>query len=113
MRNDGEKVREYNIPKKLKFEAKILGLNYNTFFFFVTFTAIALVTGSSKKLIGFIIAILLTSVMYIVLFFIQTKLGTKELWKKINDYNNPIHYLQIKKSFQRSLTFKKRSNNEI
>ena len=104
------KIKGYYIPKRIKVTAKLIGLNYNTFFVFVVFGAICLIIGSRKNFIGLIVAIGIIAVIYFCLFYIQTKLGPMELAKRINDYNSPIRYLKVKTSFKKIQVFKKRSH---
>lgn len=103
-----EKVRFFKSQSRLSEEAKILALTYNAFFVFVgassvLFTLFTFFGG----IIGFIIAVLLIIGIYIFLFIVQNKLGTKELWKRINRFYNPIDYIKVSTSMRRFLKLKR------
>lgn len=91
----------YHIKKRIDKPAKIVGLYYNTFFVFVILAAFLFMIGSSKGIVGVGISVLLILVSYLGLFFVQTKIGPKELKKIINNYQNPINYIKINRSIRR------------
>ena len=96
-----EKSKGYFIKKRINRPAKIVGLYYNTFFIFILSSAIIFMIASLQGFIGLILGVTIIIGMYFILFYIQTKLGPKELKKMINDYNRPIDYIKITKSIKR------------
>ncbi len=96
-----EKPKGYFIKKRINRPAKIVGLYYNTFFFFIIIAAVVFMACASRGIIGMGIGAAVCGGLYISLFYIQTKLGPKELAKKIKNYYSPIHHIKITKSFKR------------
>ncbi|WP_424652198.1 hypothetical protein [Capnocytophaga gingivalis] len=103
-----EKVRYFRSRSRLWEDAKLGGLTYNAFFIFVgaavlIFTPSVLIGGA----IGGAIGALIVAFIYAFLFFIQNKLGTRELWKRINYFYNPIDYIKVSTNMRRFLKAKK------
>lgn len=96
-----EKSKGYFIKKRINRPAKIVGLYYNTFFIFILSSAIIFMIASLQGFTGLVVGVFLIIAIYFVLYYIQTKLGPKELKKMINDYNRPIDYIKITKSIKR------------
>ena len=88
-----EKPKGYFIKKRINRPAKIVGLYYNTFFIFML--------ASLQGFIGLVLGVFFIIAIYFVLFYVQTKLGPKELKKIMNDYNRPINHIKITKSIKR------------
>lgn len=96
-----ERSKGYFIKKRINRPAKIVGLYYNTFFVFVLSAAVIFMIASLQGFIGLTIGVCMIIGIYFVLFYVQTKLGPKELKKMLNDYNRPIDYIKITKSIKR------------
>lgn len=100
--SEKEKIKGFEVPKRLSQQAKLAGLNYNTFFIFIVFFSLSMTIGSAvAKYIGAILSVILSGVIYGVLYFLQSKLDSRKLGKIKNDFYNPIPYLKVKTSFSR------------
>lgn len=111
---DNKHIKSFNVPKRLNTEAKIIGLNYTTFFVFVIAAAVIFMVSSSGGFIGIGIGIAIIFSIYMFFYFIQTKLSKRDLEKKKHDYFHPITHIKVKASFQRSVSFlKKIKANEL
>lgn len=96
-----EKPRRYLTVKNVNQDAKILGLNYISFFVFVFISILASMLFFSQGFLGIIIGLVFLTTLYFSLFFIQVKLGPKKLNKLKNDFLSPIHLIKIKTSFRK------------
>ncbi|WP_291960199.1 hypothetical protein [Maribacter sp.] len=96
-----EKPKGYFIKKRINRPAKIVGLYYNTFFIFILSAAVIFMLASLQGFMGLVLGVFFIIAIYFVLFYVQTKLGPKELKKMINDYNRPINHIKITKSIKR------------
>ena len=103
-----EKVRYFRSRSRLWEEAKILGLTYNAFFILIGASTIIFVPAILiGGIIGGAIGVTIVAFIYAFLLFIQNKLGTKELWKRVNYFYNPINYIKVSTSMKRFLKAKK------
>lgn len=89
------------VMKNINPPAKIIGLFYNTFFVWVLFAVIVFLLCSSKGFIASIGGAVFIFMIYIFLFFFQTKFGPKKVLKHFNYFMQPIDYLKMKKSPKR------------
>lgn len=106
-----EKVRYFRSRSRLWEEAKILGLTYNAFFILIAVSTIIFVPSILiGGIIGGVIGALIVAFVYAFLFFLQNKLGTRELWKRVNYFYNPIDYIKVSTSMKRFLKAKKEEN---
>ena len=68
-----ERPKGYYVHKKLLVPAKLIGLNYNTFFVFVMASAVMIMLCASKGVIGFIFAAIMIGLTYLGLFIFRQK----------------------------------------
>lgn len=100
--SEKEKIKGFLVPKRLSQQAKLAGLNYNTFFIFIVFFSLSMTISSAvAKYMGMLFAIILSGIVYGVLYFLQSKLDSRKLGKIKNDFYNPVPYLKVKTSFSR------------
>ena len=97
---DSEKPKEFVIFKNINPPAKIIGLFYNTFFVFVLVAVLIFLGSSGSGIIGFISAGVVVLIMYIFLFFFQTKFGPKKVRLYLNYFMHPVNFLKVKKTFK-------------
>ena len=102
MAEDTVGVKTYYVYKKLDVPAKLIGLNYNTFFIFLGVSALLLMVASSKGVPGFIVAGILIGATYLGLFFVQTKLGPKKMAKRMSGLLTPIHHMKMQRSVKKT-----------
>ena len=99
--SDSNKPVGFVIVKNLNPPAKIIGLFYNTFFVFILVSLLIFMLCSSKGFYVTIAGVIVIFIIYISLFFFQTKFGPKKVMKYFNHYIQPINYLKNNKSFQK------------
>lgn len=96
-----DKVKQFVVFKNINPPAKIIGLFYNTFFVFVLISVLVFLGSSGKGIMGIVIAVIFIAILYVVLFFFQTKFGPKKVKLYVNYFLHPINHITVKKSFKR------------
>lgn len=95
------KPKSYRVVKKIDQEAKIIGLNFNTFFIFLFVTFITIMASANMGAVAFGVGLIIIVAIYFILYYIEGKLGPKRVSKLINNYYNPINHIKITKSIKR------------